>query len=126
MDIAMTWVFGTGNSISLPSAEYPSSNWTPGGSQFHGGGFGDYSYNIQYYGAKNSYRMAAYHRLDIGINFVKEKKWGVRTWSFGLYNAYNRKNPFFLYQGYTNSGLKTFKQVSLFPVIPSITYSFKF
>lgn len=126
IDFAITWVFGTGNSISLPIAEYPASGWNPGGEinpMFGGGG---YNYNIQYFGEKNSFRMAAYHRLDVGINFTKEKKWGTRTWSLGAYNAYNRKNPFFLYSGYNDYGKKVFKQITLFPIIPSISYSFKF
>ena len=46
---------------------------------------------IQYYSSRNNYRMQAYHRLDLGANFRKKKKWGERTWSIGAYNAYNRK-----------------------------------
>ncbi len=131
IDFAVTWVYGTGNSISLPIAEYPASGWSPAGN-VNGGGFMGQGYDpsyagtIQYYGDKNSFRMAAYHRLDVGINFTKEKAWGTRTWSIGAYNAYNRKNPFFLYSGYTDTGKKVFKQVTLFPIIPSISYSFKF
>lgn len=76
--------------------------------------------------------MPAYHRLDVGVNFHKQKKWGQRTWSIGLYNAYNRQNPFFVYfsteyyDTIVNNGKKVLKQVSLFPIIPSISYSFKF
>jgi hypothetical protein len=84
---------------------------------------------LEYFEKRNSYRVPAYHRLDIGVNFRKEKKWGERTWSLGLYNAYNRKNPFFLdfdkimnEDGTTESVLKLY---SLFPLIPSISYSFK-
>jgi hypothetical protein len=44
-----------------------------------------------------------------------------------LYNAYNRKNPFFIYYGYDyNTGKEAFRQVSIFPVLPSISFSFKF
>ena len=69
--------------------------------------------------------MPAYHRLDVSANFHKEKKWGTRTWSVGLYNAYSRQNPFYLYFGYQNNG-RVLKQVSLFPIIPSVRYAFKF
>ena len=70
--------------------------------------------------------MGAYHRLDMGIQFHKKKKWGERVWEISVYNAYNRKNPFFYY-GYTDgNNIGRLKQVSLFPIIPSITYSFKF
>jgi hypothetical protein len=81
---------------------------------------------IDYFETRNSYRMPAYHRLDIGVNFHKEKKWGTRTWSFGIYNVYNRKNPFFINGsvGY-NGESAMLKQYSLFPIIPSVSYSFK-
>ena len=90
---------------------------------------------IEYYGERNGTRMNPYHRLDLGANFHKQKKNGVRTITVGVYNAYNRKNPFFIYLGnrrndfwfegeYSNQ--KVARQVSLFPIIPSITYNFKF
>jgi hypothetical protein len=43
--------------------------------------------------------MGAYHRMDIGIQFHKKKRWGERTWEISFYNAYNRKNPFFYFIG---------------------------
>jgi len=81
------------------------------------------------YGEKNDFRMAPYHRLDIGCNFTKKTKWGQRTWTVSIYNAYNRKNPFFIYfQNELEDGVKQKQavQVSLFPIIPSIRYNFKF
>ena len=61
--------------------------------------------------------------------FNKEKKWGHRTWSISVYNAYNRKNPFFLnfdqIRGVSGSSETVLKQYSLFPIIPSLSYSFK-
>ena len=66
------------------------------------------------------------HRLDISFNMKKEKKWGERTWSFGLYNAYSRQNPFYLEFTRDRSGNPQLSQFSLFPLIPSFTYSFKF
>ena len=79
--------------------------------------------------------MQPYHRLDLGINFTKPKKWGERTWSVGIYNAYNRLNPFTYYfqNDYDfnpNTGEVTteqkLKKLTLFPIIPSIAYRFKF
>jgi len=75
---------------------------------------------------KNDFRMGAYHRLDVGIQFHKKKKWGERIWEISFYNIYNRKNPFFYYQNFDEYDVGKLKQVSLFPIIPSITYSFKF
>jgi hypothetical protein len=92
--------------------------------------YGYYANMIDYFEKRNSYRMPAYHRLDIGVNFRKDTKWGERTWSFGVYNAYNRKNPFFLsfdteYSDFNEPPQTVLKQYSLFPIIPSISFSFK-
>ncbi len=121
IDLGVTWVYGTGNAVTLPLEKYASmgSMWS------------DYRYfnGIEAFENRNSYRMPAYHRLDIGINFRKEKKWGERVWSIGAYNVYNRKNAFYLQfdQIYMPNGTSqtVLKQYSLFPIIPSISYSFK-
>ena len=70
--------------------------------------------------------MPSYHRLDVSVNLKKQKKWGERTWSFGVYNAYNRQNPFYLDFTTDNNGNPQLSQFSLFPLIPSFTYAFKF
>ncbi len=69
------------------------------------------------------------HRIDISANFHKQKKWGKRTWRIGVYNAYSRQNPFFLYFDTVfkhGEPKEVLKQVSLFPIIPSISFSFEF
>lgn len=114
-DIALTWVYGTGNAISLPLQSYATAPMPGIDPQL-----------AQYYGSKNNYRMAAYHRMDISINRHKKKKWGRVTWSFGAYNVYSRQNPYFLYFKTNNLGVTQLRQVSLFPFIPSISYNFKF
>jgi hypothetical protein len=116
VDIGVVWVYGTGNAITLALQKYNSS----GGVEF-----GDSEVN--HIDQRNGYRMPSYHRLDLGVNIHKPKKWGEATWSFGLYNAYNRQNPFYLDIGYLQGGNeKVLKQISLFPVLPSVSYSFKF
>jgi hypothetical protein len=127
-----TWVYGTGNAVSLPNSIF----WVSADSPKLGHDINAYFYNnrgILYsynnYGQKNGYRMAAYHRLDLGIQFHKSKKWGERTWAISVYNAYNRMNPYYYYSSSEIRNNKTYrvlKQVSLFPVIPSISYSFRF
>lgn len=114
-DIGVTWVYGTGNAISLPLQSYQVVAGTS--SSFN---------DVQYYGSRNNYRMAAYHRLDLSINRHKKKKWGRVTWSFGAYNAYGRKNPYFLYFSNNEFNRRQLKQVSLFSLVPSISYNFKF
>ncbi len=111
VSFSANWVFGSGQAISVPEYQYLiSTAW--GGTTSVG--------QSEY---KNSYRMPNYHRLDLGMSFKKEKKWWVRTWNIGVYNAYNRLNPYFVYiDNYSGQA----NQVSLFPMIPSISYSFKF
>jgi len=119
LDFGLTWVYGTGNAITLALARYAG---------YTGSSEEDFYYtsDIEYYDSKNAYRMPAYHRMDFAANFHKDKKWGRRTWSIGLYNAYNRQNPFYLYFGSDWNGNRQLKQLSLFPAIPFARYSFKF
>ena len=118
VDMGFSWVYGTGYAVTLATERYSSM-------------FNNYNNDIEYFPKRNSFRMPNYHRLDFNVNFHKEKKWGKRTWSVGAYNVYNRQNPFFLYYSYQydfngNNSQKVLKQASLFPIIPFVSYSFKF
>ncbi len=118
-DVSFTWAYGTGNAITFPQAMYlsnPSVNWN--GSPVIS--------LVESYGDRNSTRMSAYHRLDVGFTHRKQKTKYERLISFGAYNAYNRKNPFFAYLAFDDNGDRVARQVSLFPIIPSISYRFKF
>ena len=117
--LSATWVYGTGNAITLPLGEYSVVS-SPGTSNY------SYYNNFSYYGERNSFRMAAYHRMDVSIQFHKElKKERSRTWEISIYNVYNRRNPYFYFVDVENR--KTvLKQISLFPIIPSFSYTFKF
>ncbi|MEN9332974.1 MAG: hypothetical protein RLY35_154 [Bacteroidota bacterium] len=128
-----TWVYGTGQAITLPNANYQvmqhdpnSANGFSGGYYDYFGGYGQQGISVQDYGAKNSFRMAAYHRLDLAIQFHKQMKRAERTIEVGLYNAYNRKNPFFYQINTRSNGQSYLSQVSLFPVLPSISWNYKF
>lgn len=75
----------------------------------------------------NNLRMPCYHRLDLSLNWVKEKKKGTRTWSLNIYNVYNHHNAYFLLlTKYKNEKNLSLVKFTLFPIIPSISYSFKF
>ena len=83
------------------------------------------------FGQRNGYKLPVYHRLDVGINFEKAKKRVDRTWSFGVYNVYNRKNAFYLYtsQGTFNDSQveeKRVYQVTMLPFLPYVRYSIRF
>jgi hypothetical protein len=116
IDLSATWVYYTGTAYTLTEGLYQSF--------LHNGN--SYNYTIQEFSDRNAYRMPNYHRLDISANFKKTKKRGVRTWSLGIYNVYNRQNPYFMYLDYGDNGSAVMKQVCIFPIIPSFSYSFKF
>lgn len=131
-DMGVIWIYGTGTAVTLAEEQYVSPAILINNPNL----YGNMENMIEYFKTRNSYRMPAYHRLDIGFNFHKQKKHGIRTWSFGAYNAYNRMNPFYLafdyensngmFFGGNNSGKKVLKQYSIFPVIPFVKYSYKF
>lgn len=125
--IAGTFVYNTGVAFSLPNTVYNTTqendfSWWIGNNN-------NYPYTVQVAqpSERNSQRLGAYHRMDINIEHTKKKKRYSRTWSFGAYNVYNRKNPFFIYPEYNSTlNREQYKQVALFPIIPNVSYSFKF
>jgi len=126
-DLAATWVYGTGNAISLPVQSYNSIAETYSYGGFSGGGMDkNYQQTIKQYDQLNNVRMRAYHRVDVGFNFHRKRKYYEATWNLSCYNAYNRKNPYFYYQGYNNAGNERIYQISLFPILPSLAYNIKF
>ncbi len=120
-----------------------SKKWDIGGVFIYGTGklftpnngffFIDQSINL-FYGPRNSARLDAYHRLDLSATYTRhpdsKRKWK-GSWTFSVYNTYNRKNPFFINYDTNvdfNTGETTIEgsKITIFPVIPSITYNFKF
>lgn len=122
-EVSGTWVYGTGNAVSLPEERFA------GRAQSYNFGQGEWYHYFDehyHYPSRNNYRMRAYHRLDLSVSKTKKTRWGQQTWSFGTYNTYSRANPFFMDIGYDRNGNKKFKQYSLFPIIPSVRYNFEF
>lgn len=111
----LVFIYATGNAITLPNSWYIIDN------------------TITYeYAARNSIRMIPYHRLDLSATykFKKREKFSSEL-NISVYNVYSRLNPYFLYintEGDPYNGSLTIKakQVSLFPILPSVTYNFKF
>jgi hypothetical protein len=125
--ISGSWVYGTGNAITLPIGYIPILDYTfnpeTGGLAQETIGY------AEIYESKNSFRMRDFHKLDLSISYTKKKKWGLSIWSFSIYNVYNRENPFYYFFDYeTVNGITERKlyQQSLFLIIPSVSYSFKF
>jgi hypothetical protein len=115
--LSATFVFGTGNAATLPQRFYIIEGVLS-----------------QEYSRINQYRLPSYHRLDLGAVLTPKKnenrKWKTE-WVFSIYNAYSRQNPYFIYFDQTGNPLNgtlkiQAKQVSLFPIIPAVTWNFKF
>lgn len=139
ISISCNWVYGTGNAITIPVSDYyPTRLVISTQTSYYSNYKGPTPYMtlnnnipIKEYGEKNNFRMSPYHRLDLSIQFHKAKPWGERTWEISVYNVYNHKNPYFYYaSGKEDKSTKKYigiiEQISLFPILPSITYSFKF
>ncbi len=112
-----TFVFGSGNAATLPQRFYIYDGVL-----------------TQEYSRINEYRLPSYSRLDLGAIYTPNKHPGRKLkseWVFSIYNAYNRKNPYFIYfdqdgSPYNGTLKVQAKQVSIFPIIPSVTWNFKF
>jgi hypothetical protein len=106
------FVYNTGNAVTYPSGKYQINGRT-----------------AFYYTEKNGYRTPAYHRLDLSATL--EGKPGRKlqsSWSFGIYNVYNRHNAFSIDFKDNPDDVSTTQVVrtTLFGIIPSVTWNFKF
>lgn len=94
---------------------------------------GQYIYNgvvVPNYNARNSDRLPAYHRLDASITYTpkpeKTKRWQ-SYWVFGMYNLYNRKNAASISFGQNeDTNANEALRLSIFGIVPSVSYNFKF
>lgn len=107
-----TFVFNTGNAVTFPAGKYQLNNKT-----------------VYYYPERNSNRMPNYHRLDLSATLEgKPGKKLQSSWSFGIYNMYNRKNAYSIdFRDDPDNPTRTQAvRTTLFGIIPSITWNFKF
>ena len=125
-DASLTWVFSTGNAATLALQQFDPSA-VPQRQDYY-----DYYYDYYYYSSadyissRNNYRMPNYHRMDISLNWHKELKYGRRTINLSVYNVYNHMNPYLIYTEYSwYYDTPTLKQLSLFPIIPTVSYIWK-
>jgi hypothetical protein len=109
------WVYSTGNALTLQTGRYI------------------YDGNIvNEFGPRNAYRMIPYHRMDLSVTWTAKKtEKFTSAWNLSIYNVYSRMNPYFIYfaaEGDITQGQVKLsaRQVSLFPIIPAITWNFSF
>lgn len=126
IDAAGTVVYSTGNSATLALQNYSGQSVS---------GVYNYYNSLPYISQRNNYRLPDYFRIDLGVNFHKQKKHGKRTWNLGVYNARNYKNAFLIYPSTDydynwvtgeETSVKKLKKLTLFTIIPSISYTYKF
>mgnify|MGYP001795348320 CR=1 FL=1 len=110
--LSANFVFNTGDAVTFPSGRYTVDGVvTP------------------YYTERNGYRMPNYHRLDLGLTWLRKKTEKFEaSWNFSLYNAYGRENAFSIDFAPNEDDPQTTEavQLSLFRWVPSFTYNFKF
>ena len=110
-EFSAAWRYNTGQALTAPSAKFEVDGHT-----------------YYYYAERNGYRAPAYHRLDLSATYSRQVGRTTQQWAFGLYNAYNRYNPYvitFENDDTKPSGTKTV-QTSLFGIIPSVSFTIKF
>ncbi|MCW3107548.1 MAG: TonB-dependent receptor plug [Segetibacter sp.] len=118
--ISADFVFYTGRAFTLPAGRIT----VPVNGSLYDGSYYDFT-------SRNNTRLRSYHRLDVSLSYKKIRKFFGKhyesEWIFGAYNLYSRLNPYFIYLP-TNPDTKQpeAKQVSLLPIIPSVSFNFKF
>ena len=124
INLTASFVFSSGSLTTLPLGRF-------GVQDIPGSSVGIDPRPVPIYPDRNSYQLIPYHRLDLGVVY----KVGARRnqdLTLSIYNAYNRRNAYFVFFDTVKdkaTGRTTgfaAKQVSLFPVIPSLTYNFRF
>ena len=120
--LSANWMFASGDAITLANSQYPilTLDRQPDFTL-------DYDYfPVQVYGKRNGYRVPATHRLDVNFAFVKEKPKLKRTFKVGVYNLYNRKNPYYVYFNRDSDGQVKLYKASLLPFFPYVAWNLAF
>ena len=129
-DVSAAWTYGSGDAVTLPAATYtrPSyefgdiQDWIDAGSGFN---------EATAYGDRNGFRLPAYHRLDLGATWFFRRGPRPHALALNVYNAYNQKNPFLTllddeYDDQTGRSETKLKGVTIFPILPTLSYQFAF
>ena len=111
--VSATWVYSTGDAVTYPSGKNTIDGET-----------------VSYYTERNGYRMPAYHRMDLGATYLTSKTERFESQlAFSIYTVYNRKNAYMIYFEPVDEEHPEVLQavkITLFPIIPSVSWNFKF
>jgi hypothetical protein len=120
-EVSASWEYTSGLPLTLPTASYEgidgSSPWNA-------------NPNVpilDHMSKRNEFRGRDQHRLDLSATYTKKKRLWVKSWTFSLFNAYNQRNPFY-YTVVTDrvKQERYLAEVSILPILPSVTYAIKF
>ena len=126
-DVSATWLYETGNCGTVYTQYYDSEKLSDYDEEHYTGMIG-------YYDNRNNFRLNPTHRLDLSFNWHRQLNNRLkRTFNLSVYNAYNNRNPFLVYV-YTDSYYRngeytedrTLRQLTLFPILPSLSYTLSF
>lgn len=133
IDLCSSWTYYSGGCSTISEEKIAMIRPYKKISEGSGLGNGTFLKSEDYVSQKCNYRLPATHLLNIGINFNKKTKHGIRTWNISVYNAYNNMNPTFVFKDHKtiavdgqNVEKPYIKKITVLPCIPSITYSYKF
>jgi hypothetical protein len=134
-DFSAAWTFSSGNTYTLSLEEYPSlsneeilPDYGKKGQNLDNIIYSSHLW-IERYASRNNYRIPPAHRLDISLNYYRKKSGKGRQgiWNFTVFNVYNQPTPYFIYPGFSDKkGRYVITQLSLLPVLPSFSYTYKF
>ncbi len=113
LSVSAVWIYATGNAVTFPSGKYELNGKL-----------------VPYYTERNGYRMPSYNRLDASLTLKSKKKRDKfeGSWDFSIYNLYNRHNAYSISfrESESEPGKTEAVRLSLFGIVPSISYNFKF
>ena len=144
VELTAAWTYTSGNRMTLSLESYEQAGTLNISNQYKINNWWEPSGEVvDLYTRRNNYQMPAYHRLDLGLNIYRPKKKGrMGIWNISIYNVYSRMNPFMVYKSdnwertnnlvpdssspYSGKTKPCFKLIGIMPIIPSISYTYKF
>lgn len=127
IDVGASWSYSSGTMMTVAEGVMETIRPYSPGYYYHQPGR-----PTEHIEKRNNYRLPASHRLNVGVNFHKPTKHGVCTWNVSVYNMYNAMNPNLSHLSYRvedgDGGYSTpvIKKLTIFPCLPSVTYTYRF
>jgi hypothetical protein len=118
VELSANWEFGSGNPTTIDNGQ----------SYFYQDENGQRTLVLVFDEIHND-QLPDYHRLDLGVNFYNKYKWGRTKLTLGLYNAYNRQNPFYrdvIVENINNSSQIKYQELTILPILPTFSYNVSF